>query len=42
VLVQPSVLAISAGMTAGTVTYYQATTHIGWTDQQAGIPPTTR
>ncbi|HJP79636.1 MAG TPA: CU044_5270 family protein [Pseudonocardiaceae bacterium] len=42
VLVQPSKLAISAGMTAGTVTYYQATTHIGWTDQQVGIPPTTR
>lgn len=42
VLVQPSVLAASAGMTAGTVTYYQATTHIGWTDQQADTPPATR
>jgi hypothetical protein len=38
VLTQPSPLAVSAGMKAGTVLYYTATTHIGWTDQPAAYP----
>ena len=38
VLLTPSALANDAGMKAGTVLYYTATTHIGWTDQQAAIP----
>ena len=38
VLVAPSRFAASAGMRPGTVIDYQATTHIGWTDQQADGP----
>ncbi|HEV3355539.1 MAG TPA: CU044_5270 family protein [Pseudonocardiaceae bacterium] len=38
VLVTPSRFAASAGLTAGTVLYYQATTHIGWTGQQVELP----
>jgi hypothetical protein len=38
VLVAPSRFAESAGLTVGTVLYYQATTHIGWADQQAQLP----
>ncbi len=39
-LLAPSPYAAGAGLKAGTVIYYQATTHIGWTDRQAEIPTT--
>lgn len=38
VLQVPSLYAASAGLKAGTVIYYRATTHIGWTDQQVAVP----
>lgn len=38
VITQPSPLALAAGLKAGTVTDYTATTHIGWTDQPAAYP----
>jgi hypothetical protein len=40
VLVAPSALATQAGMKAGTIVNYTATTHIGWTDQQVALPTT--
>ena len=40
VLVEPSQLAEQAGMKAGTVLNYTATTHIGWTNQQIPLPTT--
>ncbi|HEY4459445.1 MAG TPA: CU044_5270 family protein [Pseudonocardiaceae bacterium] len=40
VLVSPSPLAIDAGLKAGTILNYTATTHIGWTDQQVALPTT--
>jgi hypothetical protein len=40
VLVRPSEVALQAGMKAGTVLYYTATNHIGWTDQQIPLPTT--
>jgi hypothetical protein len=35
VLTKPSALASAAGLTAGTPVHYQATTEIGWTNQQS-------
>lgn len=40
VLVAPSPLAAEAGLTAGTVVNYTATTRIGWTDQPVALPTT--
>ena len=40
VLVAPSALAADAGLKAGTIINYTATTHIGWTDQQVALPTT--
>lgn len=41
VMVAPSPMAASAGMTAGTPINYRATTHTGWADQQISTPTTT-
>jgi hypothetical protein len=41
VIVTPSALATSVGLTAGTPIIYTATTHTGWADQQINTPTTT-